>query len=260
MSEIQTTETKSRFSEIALVANRGPELKTMADAWSIAQAYWNASMVPQNVKSAQQLLIILVAGAELGFGPTWALRNIASFNGQAMVHSDGPISLVMRSGQLEWQRSGYEGKGDSLTAWFEVKRKNVSEPVKRTFSVDDAKTAGLWGKNIWKSYPTRMLMMRARAYALRDLFADVLGGIGILEEHQGEVAVVVEPEEVTTGSQGLLNALTKPEEPTVDLESVETEAVDSGSWEPSPEELAEIRARELAEAGEEPEGLFGGQS
>lgn len=253
MSEI-VEERKSRLNEIALVASQGPQLKTMADVWTIAQMYHNAGMVPTGVKNAAQLMIILTAGAELGFGPTWALRNVASFNGQAMVHSDGPISLVMRSGQLEWQKSGYEGKGDSLTAWFEVKRKGVIEPVKRTFSADDAKTAGLWGKNIWKSYPTRMLMMRARAYALRDLFADVLGGIGILEEHQGEV--IVEPEEVTTGSQGLLNALTKPALPEAAEEPM-PEAQES--WEPSPEELAEIRARELAEAGEEAEGLFGQQ-
>lgn len=288
------------MNEIALVANQGPKLETMADVWTIAQMYHRAGMIPNGVKSPAQLMIILTAGAELGFGPTWALKNVASFNGQAMVHSDGPVSLVLRSGLMEWQQSGFEGKSntDDYRAWFEVKRKGIEHPVRREFSVGDAKAAGLWGKSIWKNYPTRMLMMRARAYALRDLFADVLGGIGILEEHLGHEQLVASVEDVTTGSRGLLNALTGPQEAPGDV--VESEWVESApevvgvapepvaepepvpeskaksrgrkkavitdddppvdidalSDEPSPEEIEEIRQRELAEAAEQ--GLFGG--
>src|SRR5690554_896529 len=259
----------SRLNEIALVANQGPKLETMADVWTIAQMYHSAGMVPTGVKSPAQLMIILTAGAELGFGPTWALKNVASFNGQAMVHSDGPVSLVLRSGLMEWQQSGYTGTAgkDDYTAWFEVKRKGITESVRREFSVGDAKAAGLWGKAIWKSYPTRMLMMRARAYALRDLFADVLGGIGILEEHLGHEQLTAVPEESNTGSQGLLNALRAPAEspatPEAEPEAVEARSpVEEGedvAWEdlsdePTPEEIEEIRAREMAEA----QGLFGG--
>src|SRR5690606_6210149 len=58
-------------------------------------------------------------------------------------------------------------------------------PIKATFSVADAKKAGLWGKQgPWQQYPKRMLSMRARAFALRDGFADVLRGLGIAEEVQ----------------------------------------------------------------------------
>lgn len=263
----------SRLNEIALVMNQGPKLETMADVWSIAQMYHNAGMIPNGVKSAAQLMIILTAGAELGFGPTWALKNVASFNGQAMVHSDGPVSLVLRSGLMEWQQSGFEGKAgtDDYRAWFEVKRKGVEFPVRREFSVGDAKAAGLWGKSIWKNYPTRMLMMRARAYALRDLFADVLGGIGILEEHLGHEQVVASVEDATTGSAGLLNALRapaeSPETPEGEAGAVVAHAEpvegEDAAWQPvgeddgpTPEEIEEIRQRELAEAAEQ--SLFGG--
>lgn len=246
----EAIEQKSRLNEIPLVMSKGPQLSTVADAWSLGQMYHKAGMVPRGVKSAAELMIILMAGAELGFGPTWSLRNIASFNGQAMIHSDGPISLVMRSGQLEWQQSGHEGAGESLTAWFEVKRKGVDVPVRREFSVRDAKTAGLWDKGIWKQYPSRMLLMRARAFALRDLFADVLGGIGILEEHVGNEL----EQEQAVGSAGLLSAL-KAEPVPVEALPDDGTPDDGGSWEPSPEEVAEIQARDMAEAG-----LFGEQS
>lgn len=250
----EAIEKKSRLDEIQLVANQGPQLRTMADVWTLAQMYWNAKMTPKGVTSPQQLLVILMAGAELGFGPTWALRNIASFNGQAVLHSDGPISLVMRSGLMEWQRSGYEGKKgtDSYSAWFEVKRKGVSDPVRREFSVGDAKAAGLWGKaGPWKLFPDRMLMVRPRSWALRDLFADVLGGIGVLEEL---VDATPAPGEAQVGSAGLLNALVGESEAeaedAVDVEAAEWEPMDD---EPTPEELEEIRRAELEEAG-----LFGG--
>src|SRR3546814_15381125 len=49
--------------------------------------------------------------------------------------------------------------------------------------MDDAKKAGLAGKQgPGSQYPQRMRQMRARAWAMRDGFADVLKGIGIAEE------------------------------------------------------------------------------
>jgi hypothetical protein len=72
------------------------------------------------------------------------------------------------------------------TAICRVLRSGRSEPIIRTFSVEDAKRAGLWQKpGPWKDYPKRMLMMRARAFALRDAFPDVLMGLYIREEFEG---------------------------------------------------------------------------
>jgi len=53
------------------------------------------------------------------------------------------------------------------------------------FSVEDAKRAGLWGKQgPWQAYPKRMLQMRARGFALRDAYPDVLKGLISTEEAQ----------------------------------------------------------------------------
>ena len=57
------------------------------------------------------------------------------------------------------------------------------KPVVAKFSVEDAKRAGLWGKTgPWQAYPKRMMQMRARGFALRDAFADVLKGLMTVEE------------------------------------------------------------------------------
>jgi hypothetical protein len=51
------------------------------------------------------------------------------------------------------------------------------------FSVVDAKRAGLFTKaGPWQTYPRRMLQMRARSFALRDAFPNVLKGLISVEE------------------------------------------------------------------------------
>lgn len=64
-----------------------------------------------------------------------------------------------------------------------IAKRHGSSPVTARFSVMDAKRAGLWTKaGPWQTYPRRMLQMRARSFALRDAFPDVLKGLISVEE------------------------------------------------------------------------------
>ena len=69
-----------------------------------------------------------------------------------------------------------------MTAVCQAKRRGDPHPVEGRFSMADAKRAGLASKDVWKSYPRRMLQMRARGFALRDAFPDVLRGLVTAEE------------------------------------------------------------------------------
>ena len=64
-----------------------------------------------------------------------------------------------------------------MVAVCEVKRKGRPTPSRAAFGWKDAKLAGLTGKDTYKQHPGRMLKARARAFALRDAFPDVLCGI-----------------------------------------------------------------------------------
>jgi hypothetical protein len=76
-----------------------------------------------------------------------------------------------------------DGQGEAMTATCRVRRRGENTDTIRQFSVADAKKAGLWTrKGPWEHYPQRMLAMRARAFALRDGFADVLRGLSVAEE------------------------------------------------------------------------------
>ena len=160
------------------------------EVWRMANAICRAQMAPKGLDTPEKASIAILQGLEVGLKPMQALQRIAVVNGRPTIWGDGAIGLVRGSGLCEYVNERIEGEGDKRVAICEAKRKGEAQPVTRKFSVDDAKKAGLWGKaGPWSQYPERMLQMRARAFALRDLFADVLGGMHIHEEVADEETV-----------------------------------------------------------------------
>lgn len=154
-------------------------------AWRIALAVCKAGMAPKGLETPEKAMVAIMHGMEVGMTPMASLQSIAVVNGRPTIWGDGAIGLVRGSGKLEWIKEKLTGDGENMVASCEVKRKGEADPTKATFSVADAKKANLWGKQgPWQQYPKRMLAMRARAFALRDAFADVLRGLGIAEEVQ----------------------------------------------------------------------------
>ena len=139
----------------------------------------DSDMVPKDFKGKPgNCLIAIQWGAELGLKPLQALQNLAIINGRPSLWGDAVIALVRSSPLCEWVIEADDGHA----ATCRVKRRGEPEQS-RTFSTDDAKTAGLLGKaGPWTQYPKRMRQMRARAFALRDVFPDVLRGLPVAEE------------------------------------------------------------------------------
>lgn len=154
-------------------------------AWRIAQAVVRADMAPKGLDTPEKAMVAIMHGMEVGLTPMAALQSIAVVNGRPSIWGDGALALVRASGVMETIRETIEGQGDTMAARCIVKRRGEPDATIGVFSVDDAKKAGLWGKSgPWTQYPKRMLQMRARAFALRDGFADVLRGLHIAEEMQ----------------------------------------------------------------------------
>ena len=101
-------------------------------------------------------------------------------NGQMTIWGEALASIIYRSGLMEYKKEYFIE--ETSTAVCEVKRKDQTQPEIRTFSLQDAKIAGLLGKGVWAKYPKRMLAKRACTYAFRDVFPDVLQGLITTEE------------------------------------------------------------------------------
>lgn len=167
-------------------------------AWRIANAVCKAGMAPKGLDTPEKAMVAIMHGMEVGLTPMAALQSIAVVNGRPTIWGDGAIGLVRGSGKLEWIKERVEGDGEAMVAICEVKRKGEPAAEPARFSVADAKKASLWGKQgPWQQYPRRMLAMRARAFALRDGFADVLRGLGIAEEVQDTPVAPVPPKPPT---------------------------------------------------------------
>ena len=181
MSNIATLEPRPQLSAGARPTAIVPT--DMDSCYRLAKAVCMAGMAPKGLDTPEKAMVAIMHGLEIGLTPMAALQRIAVVNGRPTIWGDGAIGLVRGSGLCEWVKERIDGEGDSRAAICEAKRRGEPEAIVRKFSVSDAKKAGLWGKGgPWQQCPGRMLQMRARGFALRDLFADVLGGLYLKEE------------------------------------------------------------------------------
>ena len=150
--------------------------------WEMACRYANSSAVPDSFRGKpDDVYVILNHARSLNILPLEAMQGMYILKGRVCIWGDLLLALCMRHPEFEDIQETLEGEGDAMQAKCTVKRRNRS-PTTCTFSVRKAITAGLWGKNVWKQYPERMLKWRARGEALRDTFPDALHGMSLYEE------------------------------------------------------------------------------
>ena len=153
------------------------------DPMKFAEQISKSNLVPKQFQGKPADIYLAMSwGDELGLTPIQSLQNIAVINGKPSIYGDTMIALCRRHPEFEDIKETISGDGSKRTAVCEVKRKGQSW-YKSQFSMGEAAKAGLLNRQgPWQSYPDRMLKMRARGFALRDVFADALGGVITTEE------------------------------------------------------------------------------
>jgi hypothetical protein len=172
------------MSALTVTNRQGFAPATITEAMEFSKMLADSSMVPKQYQGKPQDIMVCVQwGQEIGLAPMQALQNIAVINGKPSVYGDAMMALVQASPQCEGIEEFLESEGTVNPVAVCVAHRKGRKPVTAKFSVEDAKRAGLWGKGgPWQAYPKRMLQMRARGFALRDQFADVLKGLLTIEE------------------------------------------------------------------------------
>lgn len=153
--------------------------KDLNEAMRFADMLAGSSIVPKDyIGKPGNCLVAIQWGMELGLQPMQAMQSIAVINGRPSLWGDAMLALVKAHPAFEWIKEECDGSVAICT----IKRRGEPE-VSQTFTIDDAKRAGLTGKQgPWTQYPKRMLQMRARGFALRDAFPDALRGVVSAEE------------------------------------------------------------------------------
>lgn len=210
-----------RVDAIAVAQSRPSpvQLRTWEEIERFAEKAARSGMVPKDyIGKPDAICVAVQMGSELGLAPMQSLQNIAVIGNRPSVWGDAMPGLCRASGKVTYIREWIEGKGDEMVAYCEARRKDDPNPVRQSFSVIEAKKAGLWNGPVWSKYPTRMLGMRARGFCLRDAFPDVLKGLISVEE-----AADMQPFEMGT-----------PEPPAIDRNQAQSTAIPrkqtQGEW------------------------------
>jgi hypothetical protein len=173
-------------TEISTQRAGGLALQSVADAMKFGEMVANSDFAPKDFRGKPaSCMLAIQCGAEIGLAPLQSLQSIAVVNGRPAVYGDTALAVVKASPVCEYVTETIEGDGEQMAAVCTAKRRGYPQPTVVRFAVADAKKAGLWGKGgPWTQYPKRMLQMRARGFALRDAFPDVLKGLVTAEEAQ----------------------------------------------------------------------------
>lgn len=160
-----------------------------------AQMVIKAGLAPNGFNSdATKIAAAILKGAEVGLMPMQALGGIAVIGGRPTIWGDAAVALVqskglitdmqvVETGEIPTTAESLKDVPDAVGVEVRISRKGQASPYVGKFTVGDARRAKLWLKaGPWMQYPRRMLLSRARAFALRDGFADALAGLAIREE------------------------------------------------------------------------------
>ena len=166
-------------------SEKGVQIDSLDGAWRFAQYAVRSGLLPDSLQKPEAVVICLQAGMELGLTPWQSVQSIVPIKGTPTIRVETAVALVQACGLLEpgtQIRHKYEGTGDALKCIVWSMPRGAREPVETEFSMADAKTAGLAGKDSWKNYPKRMLLARAKGFHVRDYYPTAIRRVPLAEE------------------------------------------------------------------------------
>lgn len=166
-------------SEVELRNGGGREwIEVMAPAIELAQHVVNTEFVPKALRgNGAGIVAAILYGDELGLGPMQSLAKIAVVDGRPTLFAEAQRALILAAGHEIWVEEATTSK-----VTVSGRRSGSDRTSSITWTLDDAKRAGIAGKPSWRSYPRQMLTARATAELARVIFADVIGGLAATEE------------------------------------------------------------------------------
>lgn len=158
-------------------------------AYRLAGNLSMSNLLPQALfGKPNDVLVTILYGQELGLAPMQAIQSIYVVNGRPTLSGQLWAALARKAGH---KVRVTDETADSCTV--EVERSDdLGHPTRVTYTLTQAKIAGLAGKDVWKSHPAAMLYARAVSTACRRACPEVALGFG----DESEV-VNVEPERPT---------------------------------------------------------------
>lgn len=147
----------------------------------------------------QALALMLVAQAE-GQHPATITQDYDIIQGKAARKTHSVLARFQQMcGTVEW----HELSDTIADATFSHKS---GGKLRMTWTFEQAKKAGLTGKDNWKNYPRAMLRARCIAEGIRAVYPAALGGMMVSEEAQDLPPTSAEPKQIDPGTGEITQA------------------------------------------------------
>jgi len=154
------------------------------DEWSLitiqAAAFAKSDIIPSAYRrKPENVMVAAVTGRDFGWNPLTAMRNMHIIEGKATISAEAMVALARQNGH------SISGSVNDDRAEVKGKRRDTGDTMEISFSMADAKRAGLLRKGPWTQYPKSMMWARAVSQLCRMLFPDVLLGCSYVPEELG---------------------------------------------------------------------------
>lgn len=169
-----------------------PQLPAIVDnpaAWQImrdqGEMAVKSGLLPKAINTPEAAIIVMLKGRELGLPPMQALNSIVVIQGKPTISAEGMAALIFRDhgdNALRFTETS------ATKATVRYQRKSWKEPQEFSFTMEDAKRAGVTNNPTWNKYPAAMLRARCISAVARLAFPDTIGGLYTPEELGGEPA------------------------------------------------------------------------
>jgi hypothetical protein len=160
------------------------------DTWTMmkeqASMLVKTGFLPTAIKTPEQAVAIMLKGNELRIPSMYALSNIAVIQGKPVCNAELMLALIYRDHGDEAVRFP---QSDHERCTIAYRRRSWHEPQTYSFTLDDAKRAGLTSNQTWQKYPAAMLRARCISAVARLAFPDSIGGMYTPEELGAAVTV-----------------------------------------------------------------------
>lgn len=178
------------------------ELTTYDEQFLLTDSQWNmtwkqcgvlvkSGFIPTTINTIEKCVTIVLMGKELGLAPMTALNNISVIKGKPVLEAKLMLSLVLK----RFPNCVYkilENTAEVSRVQLGRSKENASE---FSFTITQARSAGLLAKDNWKNYPADMLLWRAISRGCRMMFPDVLT-VTAHTADEIEKPIVIEPKQI----------------------------------------------------------------
>jgi hypothetical protein len=148
-----------------------------------ARCFLQSGLLPKALQKPEQVVLVMLKGRELGIPPLQALSHINVIGGKPAMSAELMLAQIMKL-HPKTQFKFPERTNEKCT--ISVKRAGF-DFESFTFTIDDAKKAGLLSNLSWNKYPRAMLHARVVSEMARSLFPDAIAGISYTPEELGAV-------------------------------------------------------------------------